>query len=96
MFEFGLENYHPINEFEGMKKAVGSKPMMAFLGSQWDVDTTYNRIQNILIDTFRGTKFDMLSLQSIDHILVFTVIDGLIYMRGYAVALKKSGTRVTD
>jgi ribosome production factor 2 len=94
MIEFGVETFQSVSSFHGMKKTVGSKPLLAFLGSSWDSDTTYARIRNYFLDLFRGTKFDMLSLQGIDHILVFSVVDGVIHMRGYAVNFKKSGTKV--
>lgn len=46
------------------------------------------------LDFFRGDKVDKLSLQALDHALVFTVSSGLIYMRPFAIDFKKSGTRV--
>ena len=65
-----------------------------FLGIQWESDSLYKRISNFLMDFYRGIKFDMISLKGIDHILSFTVVDGKIYMRGYAVSFRKSGTKV--
>ena len=118
MFEFGIENFQSINNFNGMKKTIGSKPMLLFLGIQyyqliiillyylilfytlyflgiqWESDSLYKRISNFLMDFFRGIKFDMICLKGIDHILSFTVVDGKIYMRGYAVSFRKSGTKV--
>ena len=94
MIEFGVDSYESIDSFAGSKKAVGSKPMLAFLGSQWESDSTYGRIRNYFIDLFRGVAFDLLSLQSVDHVLVFTVIDSKIHFRGYFVSLRKSGTKV--
>jgi ribosome production factor 2 len=94
MIEFGVESHQSIDSFVGMKKTVGSKPLLAFLGSQWEKDSTYMRIENLFIDLFRGTKFDKLSLQGIDHVITFTAIDGIIYLRGYAINFKKSGTKV--
>ena len=96
MFEFGVDsnNYKSIASFVGMKKAVGSKPLMAFIGSQWKNDSLYQRISSFFMDFFRGVKFEMLSLQGIDNILFFHVIDGKIYMRCFGVAFKKSGTKV--
>ena len=45
-------------------------------------------------DFFRGDKVDKLSLQGLDHVLVFTVSGGLVYMRPFAISFKKSGSRV--
>lgn len=49
---------------------------------------------NLFADFFRGDKVDKLSLQALDHVLVFTVSAGKIYMRPFAVDFKKSGSRV--
>jgi ribosome production factor 2 len=94
MFEFGVDQYQSIDFFSGMKKTFGSKPLLVFLGKQWSSDALYTRIENYFIDFFRGTKFDMISLAGIDNVLVFSVVDSKIYIRGYAVSFKKSGTKV--
>jgi hypothetical protein len=39
---------------------------------------------------------DKLSLQALDHALVFTVAAGVVYMRPFAIDFKKSGTRVSS
>ena len=96
MFEFGVnsETYKSITSFEGMKKAVGSKPLISFIGSQWNNDSMYQRLGNFFMDYFRGIKFDMLSLQGIDNLIVFSVVDGKIFVRCYGISFKKSGTKV--
>lgn len=94
MIEFGVQSFEEIKSFSGSKKAVGSKPMLAFLGSQWETDALYTRAQSLLLDLFRGSKFDKIALQGIDHVLSFTVVDGVIHMRAYTVAFKKSSTKV--
>ena len=96
MIEFGVQSFDKISSFSGTKKAVASKPMLAFLGSQWETDALYARTQILLLDLFRGTKFEKIALQGIDHVLSFTVVDGVIYMRAYAVAFKKSSTKVSS
>jgi hypothetical protein len=79
---------------------------MAFIGEQWESDSTYGRVQSLLLDMFRGDKIEMISLkvhtphaqharhrdlsftvtsflplafvdgQGMDHVLVFTAVDG--------------------
>lgn len=93
MVEFGTEVISTI-ELACKSKGVGSKPMFVFLGSHWESDSTYARIQNLLTDFFRGDKVDKISLQGLDHVLVFTVSAGLIYMRPFAVSFERSGTRI--
>ena len=96
MIEFGVDSLRTIETFTGSKKAVGSKPLFVFNGSQWESDSLYARIQNLLLDFFRGTKLDKLSLQGIDHVICCSIADGKIYMRVYTVLFRKSGTKVSE
>ena len=94
MIEFGVDAHTPLETFKGSKKAMGSKPLMSFLGEQWESDSTFVRIQNLLLDVFRGDKIDMISLKGMDHVLVFTVVESRIMLRGHTLSFKKSGTKV--
>jgi ribosome production factor 2 len=94
MIEFGVENHHPIESFEGHKKAVGSKPILIFSGDQWDSDSTFVRIQNLFMDFFRGDKTEKISLKGLDHVISCTASEGTIYMRAYSIGFMKSGTKV--
>ena len=101
LYEFGIDDSASIEEVlkttaDHRTKGVGSKPMMTFLGPEWESDTIYSRIQNILIDLFRGTKVEKVALKALDHVLSFTVHEGKIYMRGYSVRLVKSGEKVPN
>ena len=78
---------------DGNKKAVGSKPLVVFQGEQWDMDSTYAKIQNILLDFFRMDNVDKICLKGIDHAIIFTVHNGVIKMRTYSIRFKKSGAR---
>lgn len=51
MVEFGVEDFESLDNFAGQAKAVGSKPVFAFLGDQWEQDSNYTRIMNLLIGT---------------------------------------------
>lgn len=95
MVEFGIEVVNSIEEIS-KSKGVGSKPAFVFLGDQWENESTFMRIQNLLVDFFRGDKVDKLSLQALDHALVFTVSAGLIYMRPFAIEFLKSGSRIPN
>lgn len=96
MIEFGVDSHTTISKITGPKKAIGSKPLMVFNGSQWNTDSIFTRIQNFLIDFFRGTKLEKISLQGMDHVIVCTLIDGKIYLRTYIVNFKKSGTKIPN
>lgn len=94
MIEFGVDAHVSLDSLPGSKKAVGSKPVVLFLGDQWESDTMYTRIQNLLLDFFRGDKIDMISLKGVDHVIACTAVDGKILLRTYAVGFRKSGTKV--
>jgi len=96
MFEFGIDSFVAIEEFSGPKKAFGSKPVMIFQGDQWEIDSQFTRLQNFLLDFFRSDKIDKISLKGVDHVLVCTVSEGKVYVRGYMVQFKKSGTKVPN
>ena len=99
LFEFGVVNALSIREVtqgtvDHRTKGIGSKPMVVFTGDQWESDTTYQRIQSLLLDMFRGTKVEKLALKALDHVISCTVVDGNIYIRVYTVRFKKSGSKV--
>lgn len=48
MVEFGIEVMNSIENLS-KSKGVGSKPAFVFLGDQWENESTFNRIQNLLI-----------------------------------------------
>eukprot|EP01031_Cornospumella_fuschlensis_P032979 gene32979-39884_t len=90
MYEFGVTDFHSVTEFPGSKKAIGSKPMMIFLGDLWQIDAQYGKIQNLLLDFFRGFKADKLSLEGIDHVVTCAIHEGTISVRVYYVNYRKS------
>ena len=96
MYEFGVENFSSLLAFRGPKKAIGSKPLMVFLGDQWDIDATYIKIQSLLMDTFRADKIEKIALKGIDNVLCCAVADGKIMIRTYHVGFKRSGTKIPD
>lgn len=96
MFEFGVENFVSLSDQKGDKKAVGSKPVLAFIGSQWETDSLYRRLENLLLDFFRGTKFDSIALQGIDHVIVCAVNEGVVTLKAYNVEFLRSGDRVPN
>lgn len=96
MIEFGVEDKKSLVEIQGEKKGMGSKPLLLFLGDQWDSDNLYKSIQNLFIDFFRGDKADKISLKGVDHAIGFAVIDGAIQIRAYTLGYQKSDTKVSD
>jgi ribosome production factor 2 len=97
MFEFGVSEYTQLGAAESKKtKSLGSKPLLVFLGDQWDSDSTFKRVENLLIDLFRGEKVPKLALKGIDHAISCTIEEGKIFVRGYSTGFLKSGTKVPD
>ena len=96
MLEFGVENYLPISQFKGSHKAIGSKPLVVFLGDQWTSDSTYSKLQNFLLDFFRGEKIEKVALKGLDHVISIAIVESRIHVRIYSVAYKKSGTKVRE
>jgi ribosome production factor 2 len=94
LYEFGVSNYQSIASFPGDKKAFGAKPMIVFLGDQWEIDSTYINIQNLLLDYFRGFKPDKLSIRGVDHVITCAVSEGVISIRGYFVNYQKANNQV--
>lgn len=106
MCEIGVLRYKSLHDYAGsIKKRIGSKPMMLFVGDKWNLDNECRRLQNLLIDFYRGDPVDKLIVSGLDHIMVFTVVDDpqtlhnndpnieikpVIYQRTYFVKLKKN------
>lgn len=95
MFEFGVENFQSLASFHGASKGLGSKPLINFIGDQWDLDSTYSNIQSILLDLFRGDKPEKLSTQGLDHVISFSIVDNKIYVRAYTTTFAKEDSKVS-
>lgn len=87
--EIGVTNYKGLNFFQGApKKRVGSKPMFLFVGDKWSTGE-HKRLQNLVLDWFRGDPVDSLAVSGLDHVIVLTSMDDKVYFRTYYVKLKK-------
>eukprot|EP00531_Pseudo-nitzschia_arenysensis_P015187 CAMPEP_0116122894 /NCGR_PEP_ID=MMETSP0329-20121206/4457_1 /TAXON_ID=697910 /ORGANISM="Pseudo-nitzschia arenysensis, Strain B593" /LENGTH=358 /DNA_ID=CAMNT_0003616771 /DNA_START=92 /DNA_END=1168 /DNA_ORIENTATION=+ len=73
MVELGILRYKSIQDYGGSvpKKRIGSKPLMLFLGDLWQNDSNCKKMQNLLIDFYRGDVVSKLVVSGIDHLLVF-------------------------
>jgi len=64
MVEIGILQYRSLTDFGGLpKKRVGSKPMMQFVGDIWSSDVNLKRMQNLLIDFYRGDPVENIDLE---------------------------------
>ena len=75
MVEVGVLRYKSIQDYGGSvpKKRLGSKPMMLFIGELWQQDTSCQKIQNLLVDFYRGDVVDKLVVSGLDHLIMFAV-----------------------
>ena len=99
MVEIGVLQYRSLQDFSGLpKKRLGSKPLLQFVGDLWSSDVNLKRLQNLLIDLYRGDPVDSLILSGLDHVMVFTAAEislggqdtfPLIHQRTYYMKLKK-------
>mmetsp|Transcript_37383 Transcript_37383/g.81847 ORF Transcript_37383/g.81847 Transcript_37383/m.81847 type:complete len:365 (-) Transcript_37383:119-1213(-) len=78
MAELGLTYYKSLKDYGGApKKRIGSKPMMLFVGDRWHLDHEYRKLQNLLLDFYRGDPVEKIVMSGLDHIMVFTITDGV-------------------
>ncbi|KAG8182078.1 hypothetical protein JTE90_008613 [Oedothorax gibbosus] len=88
IFELGVEDFKPLKDFKNAKVATGSKPMMLFTEG-FDATPEYARLKNFFIDFFRGPVVEYVNLKGLEHLLVFSLINGKVRFRSYKVTLKK-------
>jgi ribosome production factor 2 len=98
--ELGIMRYKSLADYAGNpKKRLGSKPMMLFVGDRWHLSPDHKRLQNLLIDFYRGDPVQKIILSGLDHIMVFTIADDpnavegakpMIHQRVYYCKLKKN------
>lgn len=99
MIELGIdeETHQSLESVKGPSKASGAKPLIIFQGDAWNYDPTFKKIENLLLDFFRGEKISKLSLRGIDNVISFSVTeDNKIYMRGYFNKFTKSGDKTPN
>lgn len=96
MAELGIDKYTSVMAMPGTAKAVGAKPLLVFQGDAWNSDPNFHKLENLLLDFFRGEKINKLALKGIDHVISCSVVDDKLYIRGYNTRYVKSGTKVPD
>lgn len=95
LVELTVTDFLSISSIKGPTCAVGLKPCFAFCGYLWEQNPDYKKIQNVLLDFFRGTVVDTINLSGLETVIMVTADeDGKIYFRVYKINLKKSGTKV--
>lgn len=73
MAELGVLYYKSIQNYaRAPKKRTASKPMLHFAGDKWQTDKDMHRLQNLLVDFYRGEPVQKMILQGLDHVISFT------------------------
>jgi len=96
IWELGIQRYRSLKAYKSApKKRPNSKPMLAFLGDVWNIDSQYTDLRCFFVDFFKGTPVDKVVLNGLDNIISFTAVRSsdeqvVVYMRSYFVKLKKN------
>lgn len=93
MFELGMEDFKALEDFKVPKMPVGTKPMLIFAGEHFEQKRELGRLKNFFTDFFRGEVAEAISLQGLEHVIMFTATEDKITLRSYKVLMKKSGTK---
>lgn len=74
MIELAVLRFKSLSDYGGAvpKKRIGTKPLLLFCGDVWQQDDTLRRLQNMLIDFYRGQVVDKLIVTGLDHLITFT------------------------
>lgn len=94
MFELGVDSFKSLEDFKGPKVPVGTKPMLVFAGEQFEQNKELERLKNYFIDFFKGPVAEAVSLQGLEHVIMFTAVEDKVLLRSYRVLMKKSGTKL--
>ncbi len=104
MVEVGILRYKSIEDYGGSvpKKRIGSKPMMMFLGDLWQQDSSCQKMQNLLLDFYRGDIVDKVVISGLDHLMMFVVSQHpktnqlVVHQHTYFMKLKKDPDNPTS
>jgi ribosome production factor 2 len=102
MVEFGIDpdTFKDVTQLASERKTssqLGSKPCFVFIGDHFETNEDLKVVKSVIVDFFRGDVVDIVNLAVLDHVYVVTAAsDTKIHFRHYAVALKRSGTRIPN
>lgn len=93
MVEFGIENYHPLDEFKTSKVSLNSKPVILVSGQAFTEREEYKRIQNLFVDIFSAHKHVKMNVNSVEHVIYLIANEDKILFRSYKIVYKRSGVQ---
>jgi ribosome production factor 2 len=84
MYEVGVSEFRAQPDLPGARVLDhAAVPMLVFEGDQWEGE--YIQFRSVLMDFFVGDLKGHVDVFQVQHVLVFTVIDGVIRVRHYSV-----------
>lgn len=92
MIELGVTDFVSMKELHKIShvsRNLGSPACMLFQGDAWTRDATLRTLQSLMLDMFKGVRFEEVDLAALDHVIVFTSVDDKIMMRTYGVGFVK-------
>eukprot|EP00752_Nemacystus_decipiens_P018075 g16207.t1 len=96
MIELGLVGYRGLGELAGLAKRVGSTPAFVFAGEKWGREEAYRKLQNLLLDFFRGQVVNEVALAGLDHCMVCTAAADKVYLRHYHIGFQRSVSKIPN
>ena len=96
MVELGVDKFTSLFDTKGTAKAIGAKPLLVFQGDAWNSDPNFAKLENLLLDFFRGEKVNKLALQGVDNVISCSTVEDKVYIRAYTSRYTKSGTKVPN
>lgn len=82
MVEFGVTSCQGLEKFT-TSIPTNTKPCLLFCGEMWEDVPELQKVQSLLIDTFRGEVIDAVRLQGLEHTIMFTATKDYIFIRSY-------------
>lgn len=95
ILELGVENYISVSDIKcKSKKAPGAKPCFIFTGNEWETSEYHKKLQNMLVDVFRGQICSSINLKGLDHVISCTASGNRVLFRTFSIDFIKSSNSV--
>ena len=104
MIEVGVEQCQPMRNFKGDKMSPGARPLMIFIGSQFETHERYKHFKSMFMDLLRGREEHDLEFDAVENVVVVSSPDEhisldaevlpVIHVRVYMIQKLKSGQKL--
>lgn len=83
VFELGLESFESLSNIKNFTVSIGIKPVLVFLGDEFETVHTLKCLKNLFIDLFHQQETDVAHLSNIEYVITFACVDNKILLRTY-------------